>query len=118
MTRGAFEAALGRRVTGYGCTWCGTEDWTALWHADDVQVRVCRACAVETLPALVADAVGGVGIPVDQAGGGVGWGGGGVWGGGGWCGDGGGGAFGGAWYIRARRGGERWVPRPEGVTPA
>lgn len=43
------------RVKGGKCSFCGKES-SAVWHGEDV-VRVCGACAVEAVPALMADAL-------------------------------------------------------------
>lgn len=38
------------------CSLCGTDDWTGDWRGH-CAVYVCRSCAQEVLPRLIADAV-------------------------------------------------------------
>lgn len=40
------------------CSFCGTEQWAAMWAHLDGEVYTCRECALTYLPALIADAVG------------------------------------------------------------
>ena len=39
------------------CTFCETPQWTAVWSGPNADVFTCDHCAVEVLPALIADAV-------------------------------------------------------------
>jgi hypothetical protein len=38
------------------CSICGAAGWDGMWRGHDT-IFVCRRCAIETLPALIADAV-------------------------------------------------------------
>ena len=38
------------------CSCCGTDDWTATWSGH-ARLYVCRSCAIDVLPALIADAI-------------------------------------------------------------
>jgi hypothetical protein len=37
------------------CSICGSKDWTGSWRGHKL-ILVCRKCAIEVLPALIADA--------------------------------------------------------------
>jgi hypothetical protein len=41
------------------CTFCGTPDTSGYWRGVEGDVAVCRGCAVEVLPKLLADALVG-----------------------------------------------------------
>ena len=38
------------------CSFCGKSSWTGDWRGNIKLILVCRTCAIETLPALFADA--------------------------------------------------------------
>lgn len=39
-----------------GCSVCGGANWAATWISEH-EIRVCRNCALDTLPKLIADAI-------------------------------------------------------------
>lgn len=38
------------------CSVCGSAEWAGMWRGES-EIRVCRSCATEVLPRLIADAV-------------------------------------------------------------
>jgi hypothetical protein len=57
MIREFYQACV-RGLTGSdaACQICGSPRWTGMWIASR-DIFVCRACALDALPALIADAV-------------------------------------------------------------
>jgi hypothetical protein len=41
---------------GEKCQFCGDDDATAMWRGEGVDTFVCRGCAIDILPRLIADA--------------------------------------------------------------
>jgi hypothetical protein len=54
-TRADFERVADDAAQ-HACALCGDEHWEAIWSGHTA-VLVCRRCALEILPALIADAV-------------------------------------------------------------
>jgi hypothetical protein len=58
MTRSQVDQdTLQGRLMPERCTVCGARKWSAYWVGAETEIAVCRSCAVETLPALIADAL-------------------------------------------------------------
>src|SRR6516162_11291360 len=56
-TRQLLGGEFGEQVE--RCSFCGGPEATAYWRGERGPISCCRTCAVETLPALMADAVVG-----------------------------------------------------------